>query len=190
MHHTATKGQHRRLLNVAAEGSPESGPRGEQERPWAGTPPRLLPRVLSWAHREHNTSAPTCNTVSAFPWVSWKAWSLLRQSLKLRQETHWADDDFPLGQGKPSCSCRRPRARSDPWGQNRLFNHHRCRFWSTPWTGYPTQNWLSFLSLCVWCVVVLSFSSPLFTALCSLCFKCKAINFKHFPFFFLKVVDW
>ena len=67
MHHTATEGQHRLLLNVAAEGSPESGPRGEQERRWARTPPRLLPRVLSWAHREHNTSAPTWNTVSAFP---------------------------------------------------------------------------------------------------------------------------
>ena len=61
-----------------------------------------------------------------------------------------------------------------------------------PRTGYPTQNWLSFLSLCVWCVVVLSFSSPLFTAFCSLCFKCKAINIKHFLFLFLflKVVDW
>lgn len=55
VHHTASEGQHRLLLSVATEGSPESGPRDEWGRPPAWTPPRPLPRVLSWAYLQLST---------------------------------------------------------------------------------------------------------------------------------------
>ena len=62
------RGQCRLPVSVATEGSPEPGPRGEQERPWPRTSPRLLPGScpgLTESLLAH--PAPTWGTVSTFP---------------------------------------------------------------------------------------------------------------------------
>ena len=102
--------------------------------------------------------------------VSWRAWSPLGQSLKPRQETHWADDDFPFGQGKPSCSCRRPRAGSEfttPGGKTGSSTTIAVAVgsWSTTnWLPHPKLTFLP-QSLCLVCCSFIFFFPIIYSIL-------------------------